>query len=59
MTASVSERFEIIRARHDRACRALYALVRQLERIGGYMTTEQQAELREARAVLAEADEAD
>ena len=41
-------------AQRDRAIAAISKLVRQLECIQGYATYEQQAELREARAVLAE-----
>lgn len=38
----------------DRALEIVRLLVRQLEKIGGYATHEQQAELRDARALLAE-----
>jgi hypothetical protein len=45
---------DVLAARLAVALESLSALVRQLERIGGYATHEQQAELRTARAVLAE-----
>lgn len=43
-----------IAARLSNALDSLKALERQLAKIGGYATHEQQAEIREARAVLAE-----
>jgi hypothetical protein len=45
---------EDLQARNSLLTDSLRALVRQLEQIGGYSTPEQQAELRCARAVLAE-----
>lgn len=48
------ERADVAVARGARALGSLRSLVRQLERIGGYTTHEQQAELREARALIAE-----
>lgn len=46
---------EVALAQRDAALKSLRLLVRQLERVQGYSTHEQQSELREARAVLAEA----
>lgn len=51
---AADERAATAQARADRAIASLRALVRQLERIGGYATHEDQAEVREARAVIAE-----
>ncbi len=45
---------EAIAAQRDAAMVVLAALVRQLERVQGYSTHEAQAELREARALIAE-----
>lgn len=45
---------EAIIAQRDRALTSLKKLIRQLKRIGGYSTCDEQAELREARAVVAE-----
>lgn len=41
-------------AQRDRALTSLKKLIRQLERIGGHSTYDEQADLREARAVVAE-----
>lgn len=41
-------------AQNKRLAKSATALVRQLERIGGYSKPDDQADLREARAVLAE-----
>jgi hypothetical protein len=45
-----------LQARHDRALDCLKALLRQLERIQGYSTHDEQQQLRDARALLAEAE---
>lgn len=45
---------DVLQARLAAALESLSAMVRQLERIGGYATPQDQAELRHARAVLAE-----
>jgi hypothetical protein len=51
---AADEQIAIERARNVRLRDSLKALVRQLEHIGGYSEHGQQAELREARAVIAE-----
>jgi hypothetical protein len=50
----LQERLDVTRASRDALLVALEALVATLTGIGGYMTPEQQAELRNARALLAE-----
>lgn len=52
--AAATERADLAEARCVQMRASLVALVRQLERIGGYTTSEQQAELRVARALLEE-----
>jgi hypothetical protein len=47
-------RADTAEAKLEHALDALSRLVRQLERVGGYAKHEDQAELQEARAVLAE-----
>lgn len=44
-----------LQARHDRALACLRALLRQLERVQGYSSHDEQQQLRDARALLAEA----
>ncbi len=56
MTSVAEAATEIAIAQRDRALGSVRKLVRQLERIGGYTTPEQQAELWEARALLAESE---
>lgn len=48
------ERIEILTAERDRAVESLKKLVRQLERIRGYASHEDQTDLRDARALLVE-----
>ncbi len=51
---TLSERLEMLQARHERALESLAALVRRVDRAGGYATDQDQADLRLARAVIAE-----
>lgn len=50
--AQLSDEVDAVKAERDRAVVMLRKLVRQLEHVGGYMTHEQQTELREARAFI-------
>lgn len=52
--AVVQERLDVVEARNTRLATSLLALVKQLERVQGYSSHAEQAELRAARAVLAE-----
>jgi hypothetical protein len=50
----MTELVEVLTAQRDSAIESLKKLVRQLERIRGHSTYQDQADLREARAVIAE-----
>lgn len=54
MSPLAEEHIEMLRARNERLATSLKALVRQLERIGGHTTHDEQGELRIARSILAE-----
>lgn len=50
----IRAQLDVSEARLEHALDALKALVKQLEKVQGYSSHTQQAELREARAVIAE-----
>jgi hypothetical protein len=52
--AAMTEQRDQLQARNERLATSLRALVQQLERVGGFSTPDDQANLRIARAVLVE-----